>query len=311
VISSCLSWSHSSRLGEGGGGGGDGDRERERELPRRSVSLQYEMARATDSALSRAVSSTAAAIGDGDPLPSSLLAFLSLLEILRRYLPTTSPLILGAMVAAACGCCFTGARAREPRSSLLPAAAAPLPPAPKHSGVVEGLSCRDRDLKNPRWPSLDDVEDGDEREEPDPAALTLDDGDHDARSSSSEESAVAISTAKHLAPGNSHAAKNWISCMAAGRRMLPIEHDGLLGSRLLAAARHLLYIHAAIDHGGVPSEMPPCLPKKQASGDLQLEGSFESFQIHGSSCLLLLLSSISAWLNYSLTVGSLLGSTGS
>ena len=80
MISSCLSWSHSSRLGERGGGGGDGDRD----LPRRSVSLQYEMARATDSALSRAVSSTAA-MDDGNPFPS-LLAFLSLIEILRRYL---------------------------------------------------------------------------------------------------------------------------------------------------------------------------------------------------------------------------------
>jgi hypothetical protein len=207
MISSCLSWSHWSRLGEGGGGGADGDRD----LPRRSVSLQYEMARATDSALSRAVSSTAA-IDDGAPLPS-LLAFLSLLEILRRYLPTTSPLTLGAMVTAfSCSCgCFAGARAREPRSSSL----LPPPLAPKHSGVVEGLSCRDRDLKKPRWPSLDDVEDGEEREEPDPAALALNDGD-DGERSSSEESALAMSTAKHWAPGNSHAARNWISCMAAG-----------------------------------------------------------------------------------------------
>jgi hypothetical protein len=115
---------------------------------------------------------------------------------------------------SSCGCCFAGARAREPRSSLLPA---PPPPAPKHSGVVEGLSCRERDLKKPRWPSLDDVEDGEEREEPDPAVLALNDGDDDARSSS-EESVAATSTAgsKHTAPGNIHAARNWSSFMAAG-----------------------------------------------------------------------------------------------
>jgi len=82
------------------------------------------------------------------------------------------------MIAAACSSCcwcsFAGARAREPRSCCLLPAAPPLP-APKHSGVAEGLSCRDRDrdLKKPGWPSLDD----EEREEPDPAKLTLNDGD--------------------------------------------------------------------------------------------------------------------------------------
>lgn len=164
-------------LGEGGGDG-DGC------VRGRSVSLQYEMARATDSALSRAVSSSTAAVDDGGDAfpPSSLLAFLSLLEILRRHLPTTSPLTLGGAViaAASSSSCLAGARAREPRSNLLPA-----PPAPKHSGVVEGLSCRDRDLlQEPEWPPLLDHEDGEEREEEpdDPGALLLlplNDGDDD------------------------------------------------------------------------------------------------------------------------------------
>ena len=132
MISSCLSWSQSSRLGEGGGSGG-----RAGAAPRRSVSLQYAMARATASALSLAVSSAAHLLGDGgDPL--GFLAFRSRLEILRRFLPTTSPPLFAA--AAAAWSCFVDERARarprKPRSSR------PAPPAPKHNGEAGGLCCR-------------------------------------------------------------------------------------------------------------------------------------------------------------------------
>ena len=109
MISSCLSWSQSSRLGEGGGSGG-----RDGAAPRRSVSLQYAMARATASALSLAVSSAAHLLGDGgDPL--GFLEFRNRREIFRRYLRAPVALVSRGPRRHAS---WMGARApRKPRSS--------------------------------------------------------------------------------------------------------------------------------------------------------------------------------------------------